>query len=204
MNNENPPFYSELDSYSHTCLLKLFCFPILKVKLKMQTEEKQHGIEVKRLSTSLPKIRHSLFFVTISSNKSDLNKEAQDEFYKNVCNILLKKCSDYIMFKVDGHKFSPVFLKSIAIGPGCLEQAPKTGYYHVHCIVKISHYSSVHLRPDVLTELVNKRTSYSCYVNVQWCRYTSKGQDLQNLLNYMKKNDQPKPKTSVLIISCLK
>ena len=98
---------------------------------------------------------------------------------------------NYIMFKVDGHKFSPVFLKSIAIGPGCLEQAPKTGYYHVHCIVKLSHYSSVHLRPDILTELVNKRTSYSCYVNVRWTRYTSKGQDLQNLLNYMKKNDQP-------------
>ena len=148
------------------------------------------------------RLRPSIFFVTVNSNKKNLDIKQQKTFYKQVCQLLIDLPKEYIKFKEPAHTYSEQYIKSISIGPGVLEIGKVNNYTHVHCIVSVKHYSKIQIDCAKLTKMINDISGYSCYCNSTWVKYENKKQDLNNVLDYMKKGlNNPIEKVKTIKIS---
>lgn len=96
------------------------------------------------------RLRHSNFYVTLNTNQRfQAGQEGLVEFVQRLRQVASEVFSrtsigDYMQLKKEGHKFTKEFVKSVEIDR-VVERGAKNDTIHLHCLVKVAHWSSVSL-----------------------------------------------------------
>lgn len=132
-------------------------------------------------------IKHSIFFITVNSNKSEKSadyatvKQKMNNIFAYIFNN--QNVKKYIIERYTGEVIPDSKISDISV-EYAFETGNKMKRLHGHAIVKIDHYSNVQFNLSPFRQVVNQYMGYTVYVNV-----SSKRDPTKDLQDYILKED---------------
>lgn len=148
-------------------------------------------------------LRNSLFFITINTNKEAKDDEQLEEMIDKLRSVIKmafnERFRDIITFLSpnansqsanDGTEdnFDSDWLADISPNPEvhyCIEIGKKQKRLHAHIIVRLKHYSKIHMNRHGWCDILSEMNVDNVYINFKGLPNTSK-----NLEEYLKKTNE--------------
>lgn len=112
------------------------------------------------------KIKHSVFLITISTNKPHADKNIEDKFRDSVEDIFKNNLKNILFEKRKDKTFDPQLIKNYSVKYS-LERGKEKNVLHAHILIEIDHYMILGIEMTPIREYYAEMFGTNVYMYVE-------------------------------------